>query len=166
MVPGLKQPPSLHTSPDPDMAVGYWLTWGFCTVPDPVSSHTTLCGFVHATWTSSISFIHQPAHNPSRHPASYFHGEEKACPSGRALLQAMILCDLMEDRFLIPEGGFFCFSGAELSVAVAAWAFVWEASLMLVALSPPITVTCSAKTITWAAVPCLIPMAYAPHPSL
>lgn len=88
---------------------------GFYTVPDPDSFSTAPWDddFVHtcvrATHVSSGLFIHQPARNPSRHPASDFHGEEKVCPRGRALPQAMILCGLMEDHFLVPEGGVFCF---------------------------------------------------------
>lgn len=78
--------------------------------------------FVCATGASSILFIPQPACSPSRHPAGYFHGkEEKVCPGGRALLQAMTLHGLVEDHFLLSEGGLFL--GFELSAPVAVRTF-------------------------------------------
>lgn len=93
------------------------MTQGFYTVPDLVNFSTTPWDdyfghvFVCATRTSSILFIHQPGCNPSGHPASYLHGKEKVCPRGRALPQAMILRVLMEDHFLVLEGGGFGFKG-------------------------------------------------------
>lgn len=110
MLPAVEQPPSFHTSPDPDTALGCWLTRGFYKAPAPVSCSVALWdvrGFVCVTGASSALFIPQPACSPSRHPAGYFHGEESICPRGGALLQAVTLSGLVVDHFLLSEGGLF-----------------------------------------------------------
>lgn len=171
MVPALKQPPSLHISTDSDTAVGYWLTQGFYTVPNPVSFNTAPWDddFVHifvcATRTSYILFIHQPAHNPSGHPASYFHGEEKVCPRGRALPEVMILCGLMEDHFLVPEGGVFCFLRGWIICSCGCMSICLGSIAGVSSLISSHHCNLRCQDDNLGSIPCPIPTAYAPHPS-
>lgn len=127
MVLALKQPPSLLISTDPDTAIGCWLARGFYSVPDPVSFNTALWDddcvhiFVRATHTSSISFIRQPARNPSRHPASYLHGEifwvcprRQSSPSGCGLVWlngGSFSCTRRWGVFLFLRGLIICSCG-------------------------------------------------------
>lgn len=118
--------PSFRTTPAPQLHV--CLDRGASIKPPILSAPVMTLWDVHSfmceTGASFILLIPQPVCSPSRQPADYFHGEEKVCPRGRALVQAMTLHTLVDDHFLISEGGrlFWVWNYLQL--------WLWEHSLV------------------------------------
>ena len=125
-----------------------------------------LCAYFCACSLYIIRFVYSSASTqPFQASSKLFTWGREGLPQRQSSPSGYDLVCLNGGSFSCTRRCSFCFEGGELSAAVDMWAFAWKASLVLVALSPPITVICSAKTITWAAVPCPIPTAHAPHPS-